>query len=187
MAKVRDFSLKASKARNRVRKHREKKKLQKFYENQIRVEIERRERLELVNDNSDSDIIFNEQAIYSTGEFNTRENLQKWKVKHHVKGLAINDLLPILISAGIRKLPRDSRTLMKTPKNVEYLQLSSGQLWYGGLRKGLEVVFQNLKFSSNDPTEICLDFNFDGVPLFNSSTLCFWPILAAIRGGHKYY
>lgn len=51
MAKVRKFSLKASKARNRVRKHRAKKKLQKCYENQIRVEIERREQLELVYDN----------------------------------------------------------------------------------------------------------------------------------------
>lgn len=67
---------------------------------------------------------------------------------------------------------------MKTPKNVNISTLSSGKFWYHGIRISLEKVLGNCKRD----LMIHLDFNFDGLPLFESSVLQFWPILCSIRG-----
>lgn len=110
-----------------------------------------------------------------------QHSLKEWAVKHRITKMALNDLLSILITAGFCYLPKDSRTLMKTPTHVEICNLSSGQMWYRGISFSLFQIFQNLR---ND-ISIYLDFNFDGVPLFDSSSKCFWPIIVSIRGDFK--
>lgn len=107
-----------------------------------------------------------------------KEELKCWAVKHCITKRALNDLLSILIVYGFSFLPKDSRTFMKTPVNVEIRELSHGKLWYHGIRKYLELIFYNVQ----SDIIINLDFNFDGVDLFNSSKTCFWPIIASIRG-----
>lgn len=54
-------------------------------------------------------------------------------------------------------------------------------MWYRGISKNLEQIFQKI----NNDISIYLDFNFDGVSLFNSSSKCFWPIIVSIRGKPK--
>lgn len=92
--------------------------------------------------------------------------------------MALNDLLSLLITAGFCYLPKDSRTLMKTPTHVDIRNLSQGQMWYRGISLCLFQIFQKL----DSDISIYLDFNFDGVPLFESSSKCFWPIIGSVRG-----
>ena len=85
-------------------------------------------------------------------------------------------------------LPSDYRSLMKTPRNIEVSNLCGGQFVYIAIANGLELCLKNPVFSqkvqayfaTNPLIEktVKLIINVDGLPLFKSSTQCFWPILA---------
>lgn len=181
MANIRIFTKKAALDRNRARKYRLKLKLLKNYENLVRDEMNRR-RIEENKQFDGANDIFTEQNENTRFDYDEmcdfKESLQCWTVKHRITRIALNDLLSILITAGFNFLPKDSRTLMKTPVTVPIKNLRKGQLWYHGIKVYIEQLFQQI---SSDLT-ITLDFNFDGQDPFNSSRTCFWPIIASIRG-----
>lgn len=105
--------------------------------------------------------------------------LRDWANTHHVSKRAINGLLSILNSSGMNEhIPKNYRTLQKTPVNILITPVAGGNLWYNGLGNCLRKIFETL---SRDLV-ISLKFNIDGLPLFNSSKTCFWPILASISG-----
>lgn len=180
-------SKKATMNRERVRKHRRNLKSRISYENAVRAEIKRREKIESKEDAA-GDIPTEIPDSENTYTFNQemsdfKEKLVCWSVKHCVTKRALNDLLTILIIYGFNFLPKDSRTLMKTPTTIDIRALSKGQMWYHGLQKNLHSIFNKVRRSGIAlSSTIHLDFNFDGVELFNSSKKCFWPIIASIRG-----
>lgn len=172
--------------RNRVKKHRVKTKLLNEYENAVRLEMNKRiSEQNALNSGSTSvnpEIIKVDQHE-NEKNFNLENALQIWALKHRITHMAVKDLLSILNSAGIssefgKPLPKDSRTVLKTPAHVDIQTLTVGNLWYRGVQKCLENIFKNI----NRDVTITLNFNFDGVPLYNSSKICFWPILPSIRG-----
>lgn len=173
MAKVRKFDNKSEKNRERVRKHRQKRKLKLDYEKWVE---------ELINakinstENSKTDNICDESNI-DQNEIVFKKKLKNWAVVNHISAKAISELLQILIFAGFHFLPKDSRTLMGTPKQLAIKALSYGHMWYHGIKTCLENI--NLCSSISSLT---LDWNFDGLPVFKSTNLQFWPILASIRG-----
>lgn len=79
-------------------------------------------------------------------------------------------------------MPKDSRTFLKTPRKVPIDVLSKGSLWYYGVKIQLEQILRKKISSINILDTIHLDFNFDGVELFDGSNKCFWPMIASIRG-----
>lgn len=106
------------------------------------------------------------------------ENLRRWSCVNRISKRAVDGLLSILNSAGMKTLPKNHRTLQRTPTNIEINEVAGGKLWYNGLTKCLKNIFLTL---DRDIT-IQLNFNIDGLPIFNSSKLCFYPILASIHG-----
>lgn len=173
-------ALQAKKSRERVTKHRRCKKLKKGYDDAVRNDIQRKLKMQqkqksnnILNDDSPQYI----EDLHHDEPFKFKEELKMWAVKHNITKRAINDLLQILVLSGFN-LPKDSRTLLETPTHVDIKQLSIGNLWYQGVVTCLSSVFQYL----NRDISIRLDFNFDGVPLFDSSKKTFWPILSSIRG-----
>lgn len=108
---------------------------------------------------------------------NLKESLRSWAINYHIQQKAVTALLKILISVGFTSLPSDSRALMKTPRTVDIENRAGGQYWHNGLSNCLSRIFA--KLTSN--IEIQLNFNIDGLPLFNSSPIGFWPILANIH------
>lgn len=74
-------------------------------------------------------------------------------------------------------LPSDSRTLLKTPREVHLQTMGNGQFWYNGIKNCLGTVFSDIDRSLTLP----LVFNVDGIPPFNASTIEFWPILCRIQ------
>lgn len=115
-------------------------------------------------------------------EFDTidasKKKLQDWALKHRITKQALTDLLKILISIGLTWLPTDSRTFLKTNRVVEIKTVANGKYWYNGIEKNLKLLFSKLE------TDIVLqlNFNIDGMCLFNSSKSTFWPILCSIHG-----
>lgn len=113
--------------------------------------------------------------------FNLSSHLRTWAIEKNINKRALTALLKILRSAGFTSLPKDSRTLLETPRKVEIVDLAGGKYWHNGLKHCLTQVFS--KLSSNLCVE--LNINIDGLPLFKSSPVTFWPILANVYGKKK--
>lgn len=179
MARVKCFSQKAVKTRARVKKHRYFQKLKAIHENKIYEQV-------YSNENAHIDKVFGDCFAHSSIEnlptvdksTEIKDKIKYWAVNHRISKTALNDLLAILIFAGFSFLPRDSRTLMGTATNVPIKMLSNGKMWYCGIKKCLEHVFNGIRRNIS----IFLDFNFDGLPIAKSSNKQFWPILSSIRG-----
>lgn len=162
---------KAIQARKRVKLHREFKRQMQKEEQQIQNF--------LVNANNSiaSSENMSQNANKSFENFSVEEKLKQWIIKFRIKRIAVTDLLKILRSTGLEFLPEDSKTFMQTPRNVEIISSCNGKLWYYGIEKSLGGVFSNV----DRDVELLLNFNIDGLPLFHSSTIQFWPICLNIQ------
>lgn len=179
MDRNKNSSLKTKQIRKRVQKHRNLKKIKELYEREVQRQYD------LMNiTNSDADDENNHAGAHfadhddDNDKSDLAQELRSWAITHRIKQTATNVLLKILIATGFTVLPKDSRTLLKTPQSVEITPLGNGHIWYYTVRKCLECIFVKI----NSGLEIHLDFNFDGLPLFNSSQQEFWPMLASVRG-----
>lgn len=169
--KIKNNSSKAAKIRERSRNFRLRKTNRAQYDKEVRARIS----VQKCKYTEEDDCTENSPEHEP---FQIEEELKLWAIKNHISHMALNDLLAILILAGLTFLPKDSRTLMKTPTQVDIVPLGNGKMWYFGISIWLQKLLANCK---RDLT-IHLDFNFDGLPIFNSSTFQFWPILSTIRG-----
>lgn len=177
MAKIRNHSRKATVAREQVRRFRRIKKIQMAYEKRVESEL----RAMNWQSNEDDRKKKNQNSVGNVrldAKFDLKESLRTWVSNHRISKVATNDLLQILNSAGFNSLPKDGRTLMQTPVQVDIYPMGTGKFWYGGIKKGIERLFKNL----GENLTMHLDFNFDGMPVFKSSKICFWPMLCSARG-----
>lgn len=104
--------------------------------------------------------------------------LRKWAIKHNITLLALSELLKILNERGHPSLPKDARTLLRTPKKVDVMRMGSGQYWYGGLKEKLTEVC--LKMLCANILE--LNIHIDGTPIYKSSKSEFWPTQCSVNG-----
>lgn len=104
--------------------------------------------------------------------------LRDWANSHRISKRALDGLLSILNSNGINSVPKNHRTLLQTPVNIEIVDIAGGKLWYNGLQKSIEQILSTLDCDMT----ISLNVNVDGLPLYKSSKISFWPILASIHG-----
>lgn len=113
----------------------------------------------------------------ATNETRIKTQLRRWAVEYRISKNALNELLSIL-QPNIQSLPRNYRTFQETPIDIEIVHAAGGQLWHNGLKQNLTDIFSSL---SRDIT-VRLKFNIDGLPIYKSSNITFWPILASIAG-----
>jgi hypothetical protein len=106
--------------------------------------------------------------------FDLEDMLRRWKHANNVTLSALSSLLSILQSY-FPALPKDARTLLNTPHVSPVRILGNGKFVYFGLKIQLE----QHALSVNDTT-MKLFLNIDGLPLFKSSKMEFWPILAQV-------
>lgn len=105
--------------------------------------------------------------------------LSTWHVENQLPARATNQLLRFLKFNGHPSVPLDSRTLVQTPKGRDIILINPGQYIHFGLSTQLHNILDQYNLP-NIPNELVLDFNVDGVPIYKSSKLCFWPILTRI-------
>ncbi|XP_066932759.1 uncharacterized protein [Clytia hemisphaerica] len=106
-----------------------------------------------------------------------KSELASWASKTRLPRDSTNELLGILRNHGI-EVPKDSRTLLKTPRSVEVLKKCGGTYFYFGIRNG---ICSAMNFLSDPVTAIELAVNVDGLPLEKSTSSQFWPILGSIN------
>lgn len=120
------------------------------------------------SDNSESE---------STHILDFRTLLRQWILKFQIPLVAVNNLLQILTPLH-PELPIDSRTLLKTSISIAIKKLENGEYCYIGIKSGLKNVISPRCFLND---MIQLSFNIDGVPLFSSSNIQFWPISCLVK------
>lgn len=113
----------------------------------------------------------------SISDSSLKTKLADWVSEFDISKTAVDKLLSIL-KPHMNFLPKNSRTLLKTPLNVEIKENAGGEMWYYGLSKCIKEIFHTL----DRDIDISLNFNMDGLNVVNSAKVCFWPILANIYG-----
>ena len=103
--------------------------------------------------------------------------LRKCCLKHHVTRDFVDELLGIL--GKYWDLPKDARTLLKTPASMEVKNFPDGDYAHFGIRTGIEENLKACQFQNI--SSLSLFFNIDDLPLFKSSPYQFWPILCIIK------
>lgn len=170
MPKLLKISKKAIQTRNRVRMYRGIHSIMANDSRSLLSVKSLRDKLK-VNEGSERIHCSNEKS-------HLQNDLRTWAIEKNINKRAVTALLKILRSAGINFLPKDSRTLLETPRQVNIVNLAGGRYWHNGLDKCLTGIFSKLSMN------LCieLNINIDGLPLFKSSPLVLWPILANIHG-----
>lgn len=115
MGKITKNTLKAIQNRNRVALHRAWTSIQNSDRNQHSIVF------------SNSSTSENNSTDFQTTHI--RESLRRWVLKFNISKRAVNDLLNLLISFGFKSLPRDSRSLLTTPRSVELKSVTNGKIW----------------------------------------------------------
>lgn len=106
--------------------------------------------------------------------------LATWAVKTKQTRTAVNDLLGIL-RAKDETLPKDYRTLCRTPSNsnVQICEMDRGKY----IHFGFENCLKHFIWTHELETDIIqIDISIDGVPVSKSSSKCLWPILINVVG-----
>ncbi|CAG9760185.1 unnamed protein product [Ceutorhynchus assimilis] len=105
-----------------------------------------------------------------------KEYLKFWAVRHGVTHSCLNELI-VLIKPKYNFLSNDARTLLGTPRNkADCIKLNNGDMIYFGIKSNIISIMTNEYFDDLN-NELYLYINVDGIPIYNSSAVEFWPIL----------
>ncbi|XP_064463148.1 uncharacterized protein LOC135374080 [Ornithodoros turicata] len=99
--------------------------------------------------------------------------LARLSLKHNLTHSCINDIAALLRSCG-HDVPKDARTVLGTQRKAPVEQ--DGTFVHFGLKAG---ILESLQLGM-PPSEISLQVNIDGLPLYKNSSTCFWPILCMV-------
>lgn len=179
MPKLLKMTKHAIQTRNRVRMYRGIKSIMANDSKSLLNVNSLREKLKI--NKVDERIQFSNEKSNSHNDL--RNDLRTWAIEKNINKRAVTALLKILRSAGMNFLPKDSRSLVETPRQVDIVNLANGKYWHNGLDICLTEIFSQLSMN------LCieLNINIDGLPLFKSSPVVLWPILANIHGEYCKY
>lgn len=108
-----------------------------------------------------------------------KEELRNWINQSQVPHHHVNSLLRIL-RPHFPDLPKDVRTLMLTKTVYKLDTVAGGEYYHFGIGECIKQrLIQNRKLMDNE--KLSLQINIDGLPLFKSSKLEFWPILGMLH------
>jgi hypothetical protein len=126
-------------------------------------------------DNSESENFFSDSKSPSIF-------LRDFAIENNLTHTALSSLLKYLKNT-FPELPKDARTLLKTPRKLKTYKVGYGHYIHFGLQKNIESV---CKTFSNLPDTLYLDINIDGLPIYKDlSNNCFWAILGHISNVKK--
>lgn len=140
-----------------------------------------------INEPADYDSDSSMSVVLTSDEDNENEpeeclpsQIAEWATKFKCTRSCINHILEIFRKQGHR-VPKDARTLLQTPQSIDIIRKCGGNYYYVGLLLGLTKTVSLHPNHFEDENSIKLSFNIDGVPLFKSSSVQFWPILCSVN------
>lgn len=114
-----------------------------------------------------------------------RFSLARWALRRRIRHSTLNELLTVL--RQFHQLPKDARTLLKTNIPSIVVHTSEDGYVYFGLKKQLSdtLTYTTPPWLHHNPV-IELLLNIDGLPLYKSSNVQFWPILCKLAKPSDY-
>jgi len=109
------------------------------------------------------------------------ESLCDWAVHFRVSLVALTALLAIL-RVHHPFLPKDARTLLHTITSYSIQTVAGGTYYYIGILKAFSKSMKRIWSHIPSRHEFKLQLHVDGLPLFKSSSVQFWPILGLLQG-----
>lgn len=120
----------------------------------------------------------------NTSDNSLNSSLCDWAVNFNVSLVALTALLTILRMYH-PFLPKNARTLLTTKTVYKVQSLGGGKYFYFGILESLSKTFERVWSKVPDGHVFRLQLNIDGLPLFKSSKIQFWPILGLLQGHTK--
>lgn len=129
--------------------------------------------------NNEEFVMIPEQDDFDQGKLSSDKvsllyELTDWAISHKLTLASVTNLLTILRSHGMTDLPKDARTLLKTPSATDIIEMGAGKFWYNSIKLNLLSALSVYEVCL--PMTISLLFNVDGMSPFKSSLHQFWPI-----------
>lgn len=106
---------------------------------------------------------------------NINHSLADWAVKYQITHESLGSLLAIL-HVQHPDLPKDPRTLLQAVRQYETQDILGGQYYHFGTKEAITQCLKSCSVNSDIQT-LAIQINIDGIPLFKSSNMQFWPIL----------
>ncbi|XP_046873097.1 uncharacterized protein LOC124465386 isoform X1 [Hypomesus transpacificus] len=141
------------------------------------------------DDNSDdhhTDIEWGGEEMVSESDDDTDEehvslldSLANWAVQFSISLVALTALLTLL-RVYHPELPKDARTVLKTEINYKIQEKCGGLYHYTGILAALRNTLSQHIRNVADGFKFKLQINIDGLPLFKSTNIQFWPILGLL-------
>lgn len=117
-------------------------------------------------------------------KIDTITELRLWAIKTNIADCHLDELLKILQAGVLPELPICAKTFLnkcnvsfKIEKMPDADEVSMGEFVYFGMKDHL---IETIDSSVHVGNLICLQFNMDGMNLFKSSAVGFWPILCKV-------
>lgn len=109
------------------------------------------------------------------------QKLCKLSMDYNISHNAMNEILSLFRSEGHSNVPKDVRTLLKTPTTHNIINIKPGFYIHIGIEFMLRPVLKMYEHYFNaNLNNIKLGFNIDGLPISKCSKSAFWPILMSI-------
>lgn len=106
-------------------------------------------------------------------EMSLSDQLGEWATSNNISQTAVSSLLNILKPYHI-DLPKDPRSLLKPIKDISFENIAGGKYYHFGIANYIK---SKMQLSQPCKESISIKINIDGLPLFRSSNMQFWPIL----------
>lgn len=101
--------------------------------------------------------------------------IARWAIRHSITHSALDDLLLSLSKySHFKTLPKDSRTLLKTPTTTLINQIKGGIYHHFGIQQEIEHM---IELNCNLPCTLELTVGIDGLPISKNPPSQLWPIL----------
>ena len=127
---------------------------------------------------SDDKCTSEEQPQQDNSTFADKLAILACKKTSRVSREFLGELLSLLRAEGL-DVPKDPRTLLRTPRRVYASEKCGGQYSYFGIQSCITDCLNLNKWYVEKHDSIDLVVNVDGIPLFKSNSDQFWPILIA--------
>ncbi|XP_035909213.1 uncharacterized protein LOC118510917 isoform X1 [Anopheles stephensi] len=114
-----------------------------------------------------------------TEGYDVEAELRRWAISTNQSYNSISQVMEIIRNVSSCNLPKDARTLLKTHRNDsnEVVTINGSQYWYNGIRRCLLNELSRSDIALDSYSKLELNVSIDGLPIFKSSNLQFWPIL----------
>ena len=141
---------------------------------------------DISDENADSDMEDDNEVTDEKEAANLGFEVGLWASSFGSSFVALSALLALLRLYHLL-LPKDPRTLLRTPRQSMVRQIACGAYFHFGVMKALsqskkllDYLVLSLQACFLQLPNILLQVNVDGLPLFKSASTQFWPILGRV-------